>query len=285
MTKDFNRMLVDLGLTEDQVSSAAAIIEDRVPMPPDDYKFIYTNSPIHGMGVFACAAYAQNEVVGACRLGLSRTPLGYMVNHSDTPNIESVPMEDGSGYMRTLRPISEGEELLVDYRHAVSQAAKAEYTIVASQGVQDTFNSLVKLAESGASREELRVAIDGVEQELLKMPQADHGLDHMFTDGLYIRLARIFPMTLFTTPIYREECILTLLRGRIIVITEDGITAVAAPAWTLTKPALKRVIFALDDVLAHTVHPNPDNEHDIEKLEARIYAASYKDLAIEGSLL
>lgn len=267
----YESMLVDIGVSAEDVARHAADRTDCVPMPVDDYKFAIDDSPIHGQGVFAIAPYEQNEVVGAVRLELSRTPLGYMTNHSDEPNAETVALPDGGGYMRTLRPIQAGEEITIDYRQAVVQARRAQYQVLASHGVSASWNMLIRFVEEGADRFQMRTAIDLLEQELKLMPQADHVLEHLFVEGLYIRVAKIAKGTLFTTPEYREECILTMLQGRLVIITEDGAVGIVPPAYVLTKPGTKRAIFAADDVLAHTVHPNPDNERDIAKLEARIY--------------
>ena len=270
----YESMLNEMGLSADLVAERSADRSDCVPMPIDDYKFGIDDSEIQGEGVFATGDYEANEVIGAVRLGLHRTSLGYKTNHSDDPNAETVGLPDGGGYMRTLRPIKAGEEITIDYRYAIAEARRAEWHIIASEGVQHTFQNLVALIDKGADRMEVRTAIDLLEQQLLLMPQADHGLEHLFVDGLYIRVAKILKGTLFTTPEYREECILTMLQGRLVIITEDGAAGIVPPTFVLTKPGTKRVIFAADDVLAHTVHPNPDNERDIAKLEARIYGGS-----------
>ena len=144
------------------------------------------------------------------------------------------------------------------------------YGVIASPGVMGAWNSLVKLIDDGVCGVERRKVIDHLEQELMLMPQADHGLEHLFVPGLYIRVAKITKGTLFTTPEYREECILTMLSGRLVIVTEDSALGITPPTFTLTKVGTKRVVFAVDDVLAHSVHPNPDNEQDIAKLEARI---------------
>jgi hypothetical protein len=152
---------------------------------------------------------------------------------------------------------------------------------VAMSDVLIAWSNLSQLVDCGGSREELRAAIEQIEVELAKMPQADHGLAHHFSDGLYLRQANILAGTLFTTPYYREECFLTVLTGRIIVVTECGAQSITAPYYTKTSVGTKRVIFALDDVEAFSVHPNPDNEHDIDKLSARIYTDSCASLSEE----
>lgn len=288
MTRDFDNMLADLGMTEEEMLQRTAYQDDRVQMPPDEYKFRIDSSPIHGRGIFAMDDYEAGEVVGVYRIGFYRTPLGYLANHSDTPNAEGVAMIDGGGYLRTTQNISAGDEIVVDYRQSMREAHRAEQNAVvfrSSQGVRDSFAQLMTLFEQGASKNDIRAAIDVVECELLKMPQADHGLEHLFTDGLYIRVADILPGVLFSTPHYREECILTILQGRLLIISEDGAVTIDQPTYVLTKIGTKRLIFAIERVLAHTAHPNPTNEHDIAVLEKRIYADSVTEIEIEGSLL
>ena len=50
--------------------------------------------------------------------GLVSMDMSWYVNHSDTPNIETVEAECEGEFSscRTMRPITAGEELLIDYR-------------------------------------------------------------------------------------------------------------------------------------------------------------------------
>lgn len=161
------------------------------------------------------------------------------------------------------------------------KAAQIETQELMGPGLYSAWNTLVQLVKDGCPRRPMREIIQLVEDELLKLPQADHGLRHLFTDGLYIRHVLIQRGCLFTTPFYREECVLTVLRGRLIIITENGAAAVNGPYFTQTAPGTKRVILAVDEVEAHTIHPNPTNEHNVEVLESRIYASSFNDFAGE----
>lgn len=147
--------------------------------------------------------------------------------------------------------------------------------------IAEPWAKIMGLIQSGAERQEIRTQIDLVESALLKTPQADHILEHSFADGLYIRLAGILPGCLFTTPIHKIESVLTLLSGRLVMITEDGVQAFTPPCYMITKPGTKRLILALDEVRATTVHPNPDNERDLAVLESRIYADSFREVELE----
>ena len=280
---DFHTMLHDLGLTAEVVQRLTDIQTDRVDMPDGDYKFMIAPSDIEGQGVFATANIQKGEVIGPVRIGLSRTVLGYRTNHSGRPNAETTGTVHGSGIMVARKDIPCGDEITIDYRHALAEAARAETAALAGNEVLSAWKTIEYLVEDGSPRQAMREAIDLLEVALSKLPQADHGIQHLFPEGLYVRHVLIQAGTLFTTPAYKEECILTMLRGRLIVVTENGATAITPPHFLITSPGTKRVIFALDEVEAHTVHPNPTNEHDISILEARIYAPALNELA-GGSL-
>jgi hypothetical protein len=137
---------------------------------------------------------------------------------------------------------------------------------------------LLEACDQGSSKLELRSLIDQAEQILSQLPQADHDLEHYFCDGLYMRLASIPGGCLFSTPVYMEECILNLLSGKIIVITDQGLKTYSSPAVIKTEVNVKRLILALTDVVGQTVHPNPLNITDPSILESRIYSSSYHEL-------
>lgn len=276
---DFDVMLRDLGMTAELVQKLTDIQTDRVGLPLGDYKFMIGPSDIEGQGVFATADIQEGEVIGPVRIGLGRTVLGYRTNHSGSPNAETVGGLHGSGNLVALRPISCGDEITIDYRHAIVEAARAETAALAGNEVLSAWKTIEYLVEEGSPRQAMREAIDLLEGALAKLPQAGHDIEHLFTDGLYIRSVRIQQGTLFVTPIYKEECILTMLCGRLVIVTEDGASVITPPHFVLTKSGAKRAIFAVDEVLAHTVHPNPDNERDISVLEARIYASAANELA------
>jgi hypothetical protein len=274
---DFGMMLSSIGMDAETMQRLTDIQTDRVPMPKGEYPFTIKPSRIHGEGVFASTKIENGGSIGPMRVGLNRTPLGYKTNHSSHPNAISVAKDDGSGDLVALRPIEECEEITIDYRHAILEAKKAESMALMGPGLVKALHSLEYLVSTKATRLELRTAIQRVEDELLKLPQADHGLEHLFCDKLYIRKATILPGTIFTTPFYREECVLTMLKGKIVIVTEDGVHRMEAPDFVMTKPGTKRVIFALNHVEAHTVHPNPTNEQDISVLESRIYSDQFEE--------
>ena len=113
------------------------------------------------------------------------------------------------------------------------------------------------------------------------MAQTDCPLMHRFEQGLYIREMRIPADTLFIGRIHRHGHVCQLLEGDVMLIHRDGIReGFHAPSQILTQPGYQMVAYALTDVRAQTVHPNPTDERDIEKLTADIFESlhSFKEL-------
>ena len=80
-----------------------------------------TNSPIHGLGLFAITEILSQTELGISHVkddrfshGYIRTPLGGFFNHSKKPNCEAI--YDGDFIkIKTLININSGDEITVDY--------------------------------------------------------------------------------------------------------------------------------------------------------------------------
>jgi hypothetical protein len=124
---DYQNVLAELGVNQEQVDVVVQDESDQVPMPSGSYKFQFAASPIHGKGVYAAGNYAQGEEIGIGRVGGKRTPLGRFMNHSSRPNAGAVFAENGDVYFHALREIRGnnggmlGEEITLDYRGPLSQ--------------------------------------------------------------------------------------------------------------------------------------------------------------------
>jgi hypothetical protein len=171
----------------------------------------------------------------------------------------------------------------VEYRQdAAMDLPSALRGLITVPEVAEPWNRLMGVLSSGGGRDEIRSYIYAVEDELKKLPQADHILEHFFADGLYGRLAGIPAGTLFTTPIHKQDSVLTILRGRLVIISEDGIKPFNPSDFVVTTAGIKRLILTLEEVRATTVHANPDNERDISILESRIYAETFDEVELTG---
>lgn len=145
-------------------------------------------------------------------------------------------------------------------------------------GVTGAINALGNALSRGADRMEMRAAIQQVEQEMLKCPQTEQPLTHQFLPGLYLRTIINPKGSVVMTKIHREPNISTVLKGKLLCITEDGMETLTAPMQFITKPGTKRVLFAEEETLFSTTHPNPLNLTDIEALEDRIIAPDFETI-------
>lgn len=146
----------------------------------------------------------------------------------------------------------------------------------------DAFGCLMKLAQDGASRLEVREQIETLEAEMMKLPQVEQPLEHLFTDGLYGRRILNPQGSLLVTKIHKEPNFSFILSGRLGVISENGFEIFEGPRMFITKPGTKRVLYAQTDVVFITVHPNPQNVQDLEVLEDRIIAKSFDEIEIQA---
>jgi len=115
-----------------------------------------------------------------------------------------------------------------------------------------------------------REQIERLEGELLRAEAQGAGvvLDtwHHFADGLVARTILIPAGTCLTGAAHKAEH-LNVCCGDITVWTEDGMKRITGYAVLPSLPGAKRVGLAHADTMWTTVHLNPGNEQDIDKLE------------------
>ena len=102
----------------------------------------------------------------------------------------------------------------------------------------------------------------------LQGPQVETPLRDDFQPGLYIRTMKIPAGTLLTGREHLRGHLMRLIEGSVIVIAPDGRFHFDAPSEMHTKPGFHAIVYAQTDVLAATVHPNPEESRDIDALEA-----------------
>jgi hypothetical protein len=92
---------------------------------------------------------------------------------------------------------------------------------------------------------------------------------HHFSDGIYARQYNQIAGSLVISKIHAMENFLILLSGECVISTGDKTETLVAPHIVKTMPGMKRAVLAITDITMITFHPNPDNERDMSKLEAR----------------
>lgn len=122
------------------------------------------------------------------------------------------------------------------------------------------------------------------EEALKKAPGAVFGdndlcpLKHTFSDGIYVREMFMPKGVAATGGIHKHEHPYFLLKGEVTVITEnEGRKTIKAPCSLISPAGTKRVIYSHEDTVWITVHLNPDNITDPEKLREMIISEDYSD--------
>lgn len=113
--------------------------------------------------------------------------------------------------------------------------------------------------------------MDLIEAECHRLQEVDAPLVHRFTKGLYIREIYLKAGSLAVTKIHNTEHPYVISKGKVSVSTDcEHWDYIEAPFTGITKPGTQRFIIVYEDTIWTTFHPNPDDEKDLEKIEARI---------------
>ena len=113
--------------------------------------------------------------------------------------------------------------------------------------------------------------------ELEKILKQMHGqipreevTSHHFCKGIYCREYFMPAGTVAVGLKHAHESFFLLVKGTARFSTADGtVMTVTAPYMAVTQPGSKRVVYAFEDSIFLTFHPNPDDVQDMEILEQR----------------
>ncbi|GAA5075447.1 hypothetical protein [Lysobacter panacisoli] len=105
---------------------------------------------------------------------------------------------------------------------------------------------------------------------LLQFPQVENEPEHYFADGIYGRALPIKAGSIIVGKIHRHEHIVMLIKGSVTVNTDRGMETITAPHIWVAAPGAKRAFYAHEDSLLFTAHTNPNNERDLEVIEAHV---------------
>jgi hypothetical protein len=116
----------------------------------------------------------------------------------------------------------------------------------------------------------------------LQTEQIPAPVSHMFDSGNYIREMRLPKGSLLTGNEHLLGHEMQLIEGSVIVAAPDGKFEFHAWANMHTRPGFHAVVYALTDIVARSVHPNPEECRDIDALEAKWFGDA-KDVIARGS--
>jgi len=122
--------------------------------------------------------------------------------------------------------------------------------------------------------------VKALQDELLKMPQANIVTTHRFLPGVYEREVSIPAWTVLTGAEHKTSYRVRLEKGTIAVNTDNGVKVFTAPCEFESKAGIQRAGRVFDEeVVWVDVYDNPDNCTDLAVLEARLYVVPECGLA------
>lgn len=118
----------------------------------------------------------------------------------------------------------------------------------------------------------LRAKVEALQDELLKMPQADVKFVHEFEPGKYIRTMIAPPWSVIVGAEHKTPYKIVLKKGTVAVNIDDKIQTLTAPFEFDAPAGVKRVGRVFDEELVWVdIYDNPDDCVDVETIEERIY--------------
>lgn len=114
--------------------------------------------------------------------------------------------------------------------------------------------------------------VKALQNELLKLPQANIVTTHRFLPSVYEREVSIPAWTVLTGAEHKTSYRVRLEKGTIAVNTDNGVKVLTAPCEFESKAGMQRAGRVFDEeVIWVDVYDNPDDCTDLEVLEARLY--------------
>jgi hypothetical protein len=109
---DYERFLVEFGVTEDDVQAATHSVPVRALV--SDVLSV-RESQIHGLGLFVSGKVDEGSIIARALLNGEKTDAGRYTNHSGTPNAKFVIVDEENIDLVAIRQIRD-EEVTTDYR-------------------------------------------------------------------------------------------------------------------------------------------------------------------------
>jgi len=108
--------------------------------------------------------------------------------------------------------------------------------------------------------------IDSIIENVLQFPQAPCPVRHIFGAGIYIREISIAAGVFSIGHRQKKEHMNHMIKGRVIMVNEDGTTKELIAPCIFTSPPGRKVGLILEDMVWHNIYPT--DETDVDTLEA-----------------
>lgn len=114
--------------------------------------------------------------------------------------------------------------------------------------------------------------VDRLEAENLKRPQVNFPVEHFFAPGHYARKMSIPAGCLATGATHKAEFLTIVVKGHLLLVTDEGTKEVRAGYHGLCKAGIKRAAFTYEDSVLITFHAT--DETDVTKIEDELVVES-----------
>lgn len=114
-----------------------------------------------------------------------------------------------------------------------------------------------------------------IEAFLLSLPnQAPYELRHSFAPGIYIREITMYPPTKLIGAEHTGEHFNIVLCGKAVVHMEGKTELIQGPCYFKSGVGVRKVLHILETMRWLTIHPNPTDERDVDKITASLMRES-----------
>ena len=103
-------------------------------------------------------------------------------------------------------------------------------------------------------------------------------ITHRFAPGVYAREMWMPKDCLITGKIHKTEHICILSQGSVRVSSGGDYKDMAAPYTFIAPVGTKRAIYAFEDAIWTTIHPNPKGLKDPDEIEKDLIAESFEEI-------
>lgn len=122
----------------------------------------------------------------------------------------------------------------------------------------------------------MREKIKRLQDSMTEFPQVECPVRHTFAPGLYAREMTIPAGVTAVGAIHKTEHITTISKGRILLMTDEGIVEICAPYTGVSKAGIKRAAYAIEETIMTCYHPT--TETDLDKLAEELTDCTTKQL-------
>lgn len=167
-----------------------------------------------------------------------------------------------------VNPLSDSKELQESVRKPVDRVYQEALIIkFAADGYIPTREQIHEIQEIVESWEDVK-------------HREDYTVFHTFADGMYTREMHVEKGEIIIGEIHKNDHMVNLLKGSLVVIDEYGNRRIDAPYSFMSKSGIKRIGFILEDTVWQDIHRT--DKTTVKDAENEIFVSSYNEIELRG---